>query len=32
MNYNLLNILKKVGCFIEILELGNYKEVDIKPY
>lgn len=28
---NLVNILIKTSCFIEILESGNYKKVDIKP-
>lgn len=32
MDYNLVIILIKVGCFIEISELGNHEEIYIKLY
>lgn len=31
-NCNLVSISMKKGYFIKILESGNYKKVDIKPY
>lgn len=31
-NYNSINIMMNIGCFIEISKLNNYKEARIKPY